>query len=320
MQEKLKQERLKLKQLEANSPEKKGITKSPSSKMKGILGKPESVGKNRSKKALKRAQLVQRKKALEKQLQEARAKYLMKVGEDASSEMIESILRKNNPESIGLKDADTNEAPNRDSVDSKSTLHNASEKILKPADNLDTRLSKGRSRPLNFKTAEERSAFLAKRNNRRRKPKPQKAIDGSTASTDDNENITGKEKPVIGPTSVTSQNGDNAKPDGVAKLTTLVASITPDKVLGEKKRNPRSGAGRKRGITNKRASYEQSTIIKANTTANSRIIKGPSIYVRGTNIECPCTLAPLIICQRCGAFCHEDCINVDKICTLCVPA
>eukprot|EP00794_Sanderia_malayensis_P004685 gene4685-5300_t len=52
---------------------------------------------------------------------------------------------------------------------------------------------------------------------------------------------------------------------------------------------------------------------------SSKIIKGPSVYVKKTSIPCPCKLAPMVICNGCGAFCHSDCISSDKLCTLCVP-
>lgn len=52
----------------------------------------------------------------------------------------------------------------------------------------------------------------------------------------------------------------------------------------------------------------------------SKIVKGPSVYAKRTFTSCPCKLEAMIVCQRCGAFCHSDCINADKLCTLCVPA
>ena len=52
----------------------------------------------------------------------------------------------------------------------------------------------------------------------------------------------------------------------------------------------------------------------------SKIVKGPSVFAKRTFTSCPCKLEAMIVCQRCGAFCHSDCINADKLCTLCVPA
>lgn len=46
----------------------------------------------------------------------------------------------------------------------------------------------------------------------------------------------------------------------------------------------------------------------------------PSIRVNmaegGTN--CACSLNAMVICQQCGAFCHDDCISAAKLCLSCV--
>jgi additional sex combs-like protein len=33
---------------------------------------------------------------------------------------------------------------------------------------------------------------------------------------------------------------------------------------------------------------------------------------------CMCVLKPMVMCRRCGAFCHSDCITPMSVCTACV--
>lgn len=38
-----------------------------------------------------------------------------------------------------------------------------------------------------------------------------------------------------------------------------------------------------------------------------------------SNNSCPCSLNAMVICQQCGAFCHDDCISSpSKLCISCV--
>ncbi|XP_046810326.1 polycomb protein Asx-like [Lucilia cuprina] len=34
--------------------------------------------------------------------------------------------------------------------------------------------------------------------------------------------------------------------------------------------------------------------------------------------NCACSLNAMVICQQCGAFCHDDCISSSKLCVSCV--
>lgn len=34
--------------------------------------------------------------------------------------------------------------------------------------------------------------------------------------------------------------------------------------------------------------------------------------------NCACSLNAMVICQQCGAFCHDDCISSSKLCVACV--
>ena len=42
----------------------------------------------------------------------------------------------------------------------------------------------------------------------------------------------------------------------------------------------------------------------------------PTPPLEGNN--CACSLRAMVICQQCGAFCHDDCINAAKLCMSCV--
>lgn len=33
---------------------------------------------------------------------------------------------------------------------------------------------------------------------------------------------------------------------------------------------------------------------------------------------CSCSMNAMVICQKCGAFCHDDCVSSSKLCGSCV--
>jgi len=35
---------------------------------------------------------------------------------------------------------------------------------------------------------------------------------------------------------------------------------------------------------------------------------------------CACNLKAMVACQKCGAFCHDDCIGPSKLCVTCLVA
>lgn len=35
------------------------------------------------------------------------------------------------------------------------------------------------------------------------------------------------------------------------------------------------------------------------------------------NDSCACSLKAMVVCKKCGAFCHDDCIGPNKICRTC---
>ena len=32
---------------------------------------------------------------------------------------------------------------------------------------------------------------------------------------------------------------------------------------------------------------------------------------------CPCNMKAMIVCMKCGAFCHQDCISPTRLCVTC---
>lgn len=49
---------------------------------------------------------------------------------------------------------------------------------------------------------------------------------------------------------------------------------------------------------------------KTNKSNNSNSI--PS-----SDSSCPCSLKAMVVCKKCGAFCHDDCIGPNKVCRTC---
>ncbi|XP_037666957.1 polycomb group protein ASXL1 isoform X2 [Choloepus didactylus] len=43
-----------------------------------------------------------------------------------------------------------------------------------------------------------------------------------------------------------------------------------------------------------------------------------SSTVESISLQCVCSLKAMIMCQGCGAFCHDDCIGPSKLCVLCL--
>lgn len=33
---------------------------------------------------------------------------------------------------------------------------------------------------------------------------------------------------------------------------------------------------------------------------------------------CPCNLKAMVMCKKCGAFCHDDCISPSRLCMTCL--
>lgn len=39
--------------------------------------------------------------------------------------------------------------------------------------------------------------------------------------------------------------------------------------------------------------------------------------VTRVNSDCSCSLKAMVICKKCGAFCHDDCVGPFKVCVNC---
>lgn len=57
----------------------------------------------------------------------------------------------------------------------------------------------------------------------------------------------------------------------------------------------------------------QITVIPIGSTQRENISASNSDLLHG-----PCNLKPMIICKKCGAYCHDDCIGPSKLCVECL--
>lgn len=63
------------------------------------------------------------------------------------------------------------------------------------------------------------------------------------------------------------------------------------------------------------ANYIVSSSPSGSTTSSLGENASPS---PGSSGNCPCSLNAMVICQQCGAFCHDDCISTSKLCISCI--
>lgn len=47
-------------------------------------------------------------------------------------------------------------------------------------------------------------------------------------------------------------------------------------------------------------------------------VQNYALSVENTPPNCACSLNAMVICQQCGAFCHNDCIGASKLCVSCI--
>ncbi|XP_055372771.1 polycomb protein Asx isoform X2 [Condylostylus longicornis] len=79
------------------------------------------------------------------------------------------------------------------------------------------------------------------------------------------------------------------------------------------------------------ATVLSNTVVTAalnNTNSNNNLINNNSSCHNSSNngdnttsqnnYSCSCSLNAMVICQQCGAFCHDDCISTSKLCVSCV--
>lgn len=58
------------------------------------------------------------------------------------------------------------------------------------------------------------------------------------------------------------------------------------------------------------AAMQSQMVLQQKTKSNNSNI--PS-----SDSSCPCSLKAMVVCKKCGAFCHDDCIGPNKICRTC---
>lgn len=56
----------------------------------------------------------------------------------------------------------------------------------------------------------------------------------------------------------------------------------------------------------------------SHSTSLSLQMFADSSTVESISLQCACSLKAMIMCQGCGAFCHDDCIGPSKLCVLCL--
>ena len=60
---------------------------------------------------------------------------------------------------------------------------------------------------------------------------------------------------------------------------------------------------------------QQSIISQAQQSAST---EGSGAGQPTMNINCACSLKAMVMCSKCGAFCHDDCIGPSKLCVTCI--
>lgn len=59
------------------------------------------------------------------------------------------------------------------------------------------------------------------------------------------------------------------------------------------------------------------TIIGDNVLADHPAAAMQSQKTRSNDSSCACSLKAMVVCKKCGAFCHDDCIGPNKLCRTC---
>ena len=279
-----------------NLQRKQQLLKSPT------LQKPkvDNIAKDRSRKAIKRAQLFQKKLALEKQLAEANAKLadtvnpptpevrsrLMMITRDLSNALRKiSEHAKEVPRGLPTVTATTTTSR----VGVGIGVGQRQDAIVKEGSASVEVLPKVRT-PEEETLRQERRKAKAKKRKRER----------DESSQDENSRQHELMLQQYQQLGLTNQDG-------------VPLNFIESKRLHKKKKKA------DRHKKKKHARNEDGTK-KSKDRFASKIVKGPSVFAKRTFTSCPCKLEAMIVCQRCGAFCHSDCINADKLCTLCVPA
>ena len=69
------------------------------------------------------------------------------------------------------------------------------------------------------------------------------------------------------------------------------------------------------------AQYPQTMLASNVPSSNPSVGDVAAIHAPGTTTEqsnCACNLKAMVMCQKCGAFCHDECIGPSKLCVTCL--
>lgn len=69
------------------------------------------------------------------------------------------------------------------------------------------------------------------------------------------------------------------------------------------------------------AQYPQTILTSNVPSSNPSVGDVAAIHALGTTTEqsnCACNLKAMVMCQKCGAFCHDECIGPSKLCVTCL--
>ncbi|KAG8212796.1 hypothetical protein J437_LFUL019767, partial [Ladona fulva] len=125
--------------------------------------------------------------------------------------------------------------------------------------------------------------------------------------------VTGLAPPMAGPAELVAQGGatSSACPPPLPPPQAAKASSTPKAVLSPPPLVCRSGAT---GVPSSQPPPTSSST--SPTNAGTPSSSSPS--ASSTASDCACNLKAMIMCRKCGAFCHDDCIGPSRLCVTCL--
>ena len=273
-----------------NLQRKQQLLKSPT-----LLSKPKVVDNNivkdRSRKAIKRAQLLQKKNIYEKQLTEINSRLADTIKPLTPEERnrmlilrrdLTNTLKKINEHPKENRVLPPHNAAARNDGVHLGTLPSASNSVVPGM------IPKARTPDDELLRQERRKAKVKKRKRERE---------------DQDENLRKRHIPLeqYQKLGLTNQDG--------LPLNYLDARKLHKKRKKEKHKKKKAARG------------EESTK-RVKERFSTKISNGPSIFAKRTvpPTPCPCRLEALVTCKQCGAFVHSGCINSDNLCTICISA
>lgn len=82
-----------------------------------------------------------------------------------------------------------------------------------------------------------------------------------------------------------------------------------------------AGAGVLPGGLGARSNYSVDVAATPTIAHGAQALAGSTsirLNVGDGGASCACSLNAMVMCQQCGAFCHDDCISTAKLCLSCV--